>query len=317
MRRKPCASRSARNREVTPKLGNVTHSKNSIGNSFEFPVIALLGGGNMNGAILAGLVRDDTARDGKDPVEPVRVTSRSQSSADRYADNARVTASATETNPNANRDAVRGAGVVILGVKPNQIGSLLDEIADDLEPDAVLISVAAGIEIATIEARVPEGIRVVRAMPNTPSTIGRGVTGIAGGAAADADAMVIARAVFESVGAVVEGPESVVPAVGAVAGSGPAHVYLLLERMIEAAERIGLSHEDARTATVETFRGAVEMVARSPETDVVELRRRVTSPNGTTEQSVRVLDEAGFADTFEAAFRANIARSDELAVENR
>lgn len=272
----------------------------------------MIGTGNMNGAILAGL----TAGRG-DGAEPIRVTTRSTKSAEQFADDDAVLARAAEDDPEANREAVRGAGAVILGVKPYAIVDALEEIAPALDPGAVIISVAAGVELATMEAHLPEGAKIVRAMPNTPATIGLGATGIAAGRHADAEAMALARAIFESVGAVVEVPESGIALVGAVSGSGPAHVYLLIERMIEASERIGLSEEDARALVVQTFRGAVEMVARHPELEPAELRRRVTSPNGTTEQSVRVLVESGLEDRFEAALRANIARSEELAAEHR
>lgn len=281
----------------------------------------------MNGAILAGLTGGGAAKhaadtsgasaSGTSSAQPVRVTTRSQASAEKFAGNDRVTAAATETNPEANREAVRGAGLVILGVKPHQIGAVAAEIAEELALDTVVISVAAGIETAMIEAKLPAGIRVVRAMPNTPSTIGEGATGIAAGTAADAEAMALTRAVFESVGQVVEVPESEISLIGGIAGSGPAHVYLLIEQMTAAAEHLGMAREDALAMVVQTFKGSIEMVLNDPEMDVVDLRRKVTSPNGTTEQSVRVLLESGLTEIFERAFLANKQRSEELAAENR
>lgn len=272
----------------------------------------MIGTGNMNGAILSGLLRSPVA-----PLEPVRVTTRSQKSAEQFAGDGRIVAFATETDPEANRKAVAGASIVLLGVKPAQIGAVSEEIADALEPGAVVISVAAGIETATIEARVPAGIRVVRVMPNTPSKIGLGATGVSAGKAADAQAMSLARAIFESVGSVYEVPEDQISIVGAVAGSGPAHVYLLIEQMARATERLGMTHEEALDITVQTFKGAIEMVLQDANKDVIDLRRRVTSPNGTTEQSIGVLLDADLTATFEQALRANQRRNDELAAENR
>lgn len=274
----------------------------------DFPIIAMIGTGNMNGAILAGLLRS-----GRAPESPVRVTTRSAASAEAFAGDDRILAASTEDAPDANCEAVRGAGLVIIGVKPAMVPELLDEIADALEPGAVVASVAAGVETATMAARLPESVRIVRVMPNTPAAVGLGATGIAAGRGADAEAMALVRAVFESVGSVVEVPESEIPAIGAIAGSGPAHVYYLIETMAAAAERMGLSAEDAEQLVLEVFRGAAEMVAADRAAGPVELRRRVTSPNGTTERSIAVLEEAGLEDLFTRALRANIARSDELA----
>lgn len=278
----------------------------------ELPAIALIGAGNMNGAILEGLLQADAA-----PAEPIRVTTRSRRSAQALAEDARVVAYATEVDEDANRLAVAGASIVILGVKPAQIGAVAAEIADSLAAEAVVISIAAGIETATIEARVPAGIRVVRAMPNTPATLGLGATGVAAGRTADARAVALARTVFESVGEVYEVPEAQIGLIGAVAGSGPAHVYLLIEQMARAAELLGMTYEAALDLVTQTFRGSVAMVLDDPTRDVAELRRKVTSPNGTTEQSVRVLLEADLTGVFERALRANQRRSDELAAESR
>lgn len=274
----------------------------------ELPTIALLGTGNMNGAILAGLIRP-----GAGPADAVRVTTRSAASAETFAGEPRVTAAALETDPEANRRAVDGAGIVVIGTKPAAVPQLLGEVAEALRPGAVVISVAAGVETATMAAALPEHARIVRAMPNTPASIGLGVTGIAAGRGADAEAMALARRVFESVGSVVEVDESLIPAIGAVSGSGPAHVYLLIERMIEATERIGLDAERAADIVIDNFRGAVEMVRADREAGPAELRRRVTSPNGTTERSIAVLEDAGLADLFTRSLEANIRRSEELA----
>ncbi|NLT27096.1 MAG: pyrroline-5-carboxylate reductase [Microbacteriaceae bacterium] len=264
----------------------------------------------MNGAILAGLTRP-----GAGPAEPVRVTARSEASAERLRALPRTAAAALETDPGANRAAVDGAGIVVVGTKPAMVPGVLADIADALAPGAVVISIAAGVETATMAASLPAHARIVRAMPNTPATIGLGVTGIAAGRGADAEAMALARAVFESVGSVLEVDEALIPAIGAASGSGPAHVYLLIERMIEATERVGLDADAAADLVIENFRGAVEMVRADREAGPAELRRRVTSPNGTTERSIAVLEEAGLAELFTRSLEANIARSRELARE--
>ena len=272
------------------------------------PIIAMLGTGNMNGAILSGLIASPKA-----PAEPIRVTTRSAASAEKFANEPRVIATSSESDADANRDAVRGAGLVIVGVKPAMVVDLLDEIADALTPGTVVASVAAGVETATMASHLPEHVRIVRTMPNTPAAVGLGATGIAAGRGADDEAMALVRAVFETVGVVVEVPESQIPAVGAASGSGPAHVYYLIETMTKAVEATGLSHEMAEDLILESFRGAAEMIAADRESGPVDLRRRVTSPNGTTERSIAVMQDAGFERIFTDALKANIARSDELA----
>ncbi|MGO2110081.1 MAG: pyrroline-5-carboxylate reductase [Pseudoclavibacter sp.] len=278
--------------------------------STSLPTIAMLGVGNMSGAVLAGLTRE-----GYGPAEPIRVTNRSEQ---RAAANRgpRVTATATETVPDANVDAVRGAGIVVLGVKPGMIAGLLDEVRDAIEPHAVVISVAAGVTIAAIESRLAPGTRVVRTMPNTPSTLGLGVTGITPGTAADDEAVGYARAVFDAVGEVVEVDEAQIDIVAGISGSGPAYVYLVVEELMRTAQALGLDEDRARTLAVGTVRGAGAMLAASPELAPAELRRRVTSPGGTTERAIETFQSGGLGDLIERAVRANVERSNELAAEN-
>lgn len=271
----------------------------------------MLGVGSLLGAILAALTRE-----GQGPSEPVRATTATTASARDLPHDARVRVASVESNADANREAVRGAEVVVLGVKPGMIGALLDEIRDDLEPGAVVVSVAAGVSTASIERRLPGGMRVVRAMPNTPASLGLGVTGIAPGSAADDDAMRLARAVFEPAGDVVEVEEREIRVVTGVSGSGPAYVYLFAEELMRAARGLGLDREQARTLAVGTLRGASEMLARNADLEPGELRRRVTSPNGTTERAIEVFERGGFGELIDQAVRACVARADELAAEN-
>ncbi|KAB1650439.1 pyrroline-5-carboxylate reductase [Pseudoclavibacter endophyticus] len=270
----------------------------------------MLGVGNMSGAVLAGLTRP-----GYGPTEPIRVTNRTEARAATHRSE-RVIAHALENTPTANVDAALGAGVVVLGVKPGMIADLLDEVRDAISPDAVVVSVAAGVTIESIERRLAPGTRVVRAMPNTPATLGLGVTGIARGTTADDRAIADARALFEAVGDVVEVYEAQLDIVTGISGSGPAYVYLVVEELMRTAEVLGLDAERARTLAVGTVRGAGAMLAAAPETEPSELRHRVTSPGGTTERAIAVLQQGGLGDLIERAVRANIQRSNELAAEN-
>ncbi|SFF64811.1 pyrroline-5-carboxylate reductase [Curtobacterium sp. YR515] len=273
--------------------------------TIELPRTALLGVGSMSGAVLDGLLAAGLDR------ATVTLTTKSEQSAAAHRERG-LDATATDTDPDANRAAVRGASLVVLGVKPYAIGDLLDEVSADLEPGTVVVSVAVGTTTASMEAKVPTGVRVVRALPNTPIGVGHGVTGISAGASADADAVALASSVFDASGVVIEVPESQLDALSAVSGSGPAYVFLLVEQWQQAAESLGFSHDQAEAMVQGTLRGAVELLAASGR-EPTDLRRAVTSPKGTTERAVAVLQDADLAGTFERASRAAIARAEELA----
>lgn len=274
----------------------------------ELPTIAILGAGSMGGAILSGLLQPSVT-----VVGGIRVTNRT--SAPRSFDgDARVSAFATETEPDANRSAVAGASIVLVGVKPAGVPALLDEIADALAPGALVISLAAGVPISAFERRLPAEVAVIRSMPNTPATVGLGVTGLSAGGRASEDQKALARALFETVGTVVEVDEDRIDALSAISGSGPAYVFYLVEQLQSAARARGFDEQEAALLVQGTFRGAVELLASSdlpPE----ELRRRVTSPNGTTERAVAVFDDRRLGDVFDEATAAALARARELAAE--
>nr|WP_307807075.1 pyrroline-5-carboxylate reductase [Naasia sp. SYSU D00057] len=267
------------------------------------PTIAILGAGSMGGAILQGLRQPRVTVDGG-----IRITTR-------RADPGRhpgVTAYALEEDESANRRAVEGAAIVLLGVKPVGIAALAEEIAGDLAPGTLVISVAAGVTTAAIERRLPDTVAVVRAMPNTPSTVGLGVTGISAGSRASAEHLQLARTLFETVGSVLDLSEDRIDALSTISGSGPAYVFYLIEQLQAAARARGFTDDEAALLVQGTFRGAVELLASSgvaPE----ELRRRVTSPNGTTERAIAVLERADLAAVFDEATAAAQARAEELA----
>jgi pyrroline-5-carboxylate reductase len=202
--------------------------------------------------------------------------------------------------------------MVIIGVKPGGVLALLEDIADALDPDALVVSVAAGITTATMETVVPNP--VVRSMPNTPALVGKGVTGISAGSRATADHMARARAVFELVGWVLELPEDRINALSTISGSGPAYVFHAMEQWTTAALELGFSDDDARKLVEKTFAGATALLDAS-DVKPAELRRRVTSPNGTTERAIAVLDDAHLAEIYAAAAKAALARAEEMARE--
>ncbi len=271
--------------------------------STPLPSIAILGTGSMGGAILQGLRRPEVA------VGAVRVTTRTEASAAALRAEG-VDARAAEHEADANRWAVRDARLVLLGVKPAQIVGLLEEIADALHPEALVLSVAAGIPTAAMQAAVPNA--VVRAMPNTPALVGRGVTGISGGSRASAAHLALADDLFRTVGTVIELPEDQIDALSTISGSGPAYVFLLVEEFTRAAEEMGFDEDVARLMVQQTFLGATALLEASGD-DPEELRRRVTSPKGTTERAVAVLQQAELAALFTRAAEAALARARELA----
>lgn len=208
--------------------------------------------------------------------------------------------------------AVVGADVVILVVKPQDLLGLLDEIGSAIEPTALVVSIAAGMPTEAIEARLPRGGQVVRAMPNTPARLGKGVTGISAGASCSADGMALARALMETVGLVVEVPEALQDAVTAVSGSGPAYLFYLAEAMQSAAIDLGLDEVTARDMVVGTLEGAASLLASSDDT-ARQLREKVTSPNGTTAAATAVFDDLGFTSVIAAGMSAARDRGRELA----
>ena len=270
------------------------------------PSIAILGTGSMGGAILSGLVRDGVE------AESITVTNRSVAKAAALASD-KVVSLATETDAAANLAAVRGARVVLIGVKPAMVPDLLREIAPALEPDAILVSVAAGVTIATMEALVPGS--VLRSMPNTPAVVGRAVTGVAAGTRSTDEELAIVTSVFQTVGEVLVIPEEKIDALSTISGSGPAYVFYLVEELTRTARDLGFSENEAATMVNGTFLGAAELLVSSG-VDPAELRRRVTSPKGTTERAIGVLQEAALKETFDRATAAALVRAKELAAGN-
>jgi pyrroline-5-carboxylate reductase len=271
--------------------------------SADLPRIAILGAGSMGGAILAGLVDSGLAAEG------VAVTNRSVAKADAVRMPG-VDSYALETQPDANRVALVGARVVILGVKPAMVPDLLTEVGEFLDADAIVVSVAAGVTTATMEALVPNA--VARTMPNTPSLVRRGVTGLAAGSRITPDQLAVVRAVFETVGAVIELDEDRIDALSTISGSGPAYVFFLMEQLTGTALRMGFSEPEARLMVEQTFLGASELLASS-DADPAELRRRVTSPNGTTMRAIAVMEEADLPGLFDRATAAALARAKEMS----
>lgn len=211
-----------------------------------------------------------------------------------------------------NAEAVAGADTILIVVKPQDVPALLTEIAGAVGAGSTVVSLAAGIRIATLEAALPDGVAVVRAMPNTPALVGEGMFGISPGSACSDEQLASVTGLLESGGKVVVVDESQQDAVTAVSGSGPAYVFYLAEAMIAGGVEAGLDEATARTLAAQTLVGASKLLGESGET-AEELRRRVTSPNGTTAAAIAAFDDRGVKEALIAGVRAAAARSAEFS----
>ncbi len=270
--------------------------------------LAFLGTGSMNGAILRGVLAGGTEKGA------VRATTRSASSAEKLRDETGVTVFAGEEDAEANRTAVKGADVVLLGVKPYAILDLAREIAPALDPGTVVVSVAAGVTLDALQNALPQGQPVVRSMPNTPSSVGRGVLSVTPGEHASREQLDAVKDVLAAVGTVVEVPENLIRAVTGVSGSGPAYVFYLAEAMQHAGEQLGLDAETARVLAKETVSGAGVLLAPD-DADPAALRKAVTSPGGTTEQAITTFDEKGLREIIAAGAEASATKGDQMEKE--
>ncbi|WP_309082612.1 pyrroline-5-carboxylate reductase [Microbacterium sp.] len=272
------------------------------------PSIALLGVGAMGGAILHGLVES-----GIDIRGGIRISDQWSERVSELASlHPGITGYDGSVDPTANRRAVDGAGIVIVAVKPHQIRDLLREIADSLGDDVTVISIAAGVPTSALEEHLPENVAVVRVMPNSPARVRAGVTGIAPGSRADGRDLERAKVLFSTIGDVLVVDEERIDALTSISGSGPAYVFHFIEKFADAARARGFSDEDAKLLVEGTVRGAVELLTATGDTPA-NLRVQVTSPGGTTQAALEVLDAANIDSILDRATQAAVVRAEELA----
>ena len=260
--------------------------------------IAILGTGKIGESLLAGLRSSDWA--------DIVASSRRQERVDELRERHGVEATTS------NAEAIHGADVVVLAVKPQDIELLLGEIGHLLTPEQTVLSIAAAIPTSRIERHVAGDVPVVRAMPNTPATVHEGIAGMCAGRHAGKEHLERADTVLRAVGDVVVVPEEQMDAITAVSGSGPAYYALLAEAMIEAGILLGLSREVSTKLVVQTMLGTAKLL-RDEHVHPVELRESVTSPGGTTIRAIRELEQAGVRAAFLNAISAAMERSKELA----
>ena len=269
------------------------------------PIVAFIGGGNMARSLIGGLLQA-----GASPAR-VRVAEPVAALRDALAGDFGV-----QVFPDA-AAAATGADVWVLAVKPQVMRDVCATLAPIAQgQQSLAVSIAAGITSAQIDHWLGGGIAVVRCMPNTPALLGAGVTGLYANAAVNPAQRDIAQTLLSSAGETVWiDDEALMDAVTAVSGSGPAYVFLLAEALQAAGEAQGLSPAAARTLTIETLLGASRMLA-ADDTPAAELRRRVTSPNGTTQAAIESFERDGFRDIVARAVHAARVRGAELAAAN-
>lgn len=264
--------------------------------------LAFLGAGNMSGSIIGGLIAKSV------PAENIIATRRSE---ERLAELKSQFGIITSSD---NNDAVAKSDVVILGVKPQMMQDLCNEIREQVQKSKPLIvSVAAGLKSETLERWLGGDVAVVRTMPNTPSLLGCGATGLYANSKVTEIQKELAEKLMQAVGlALWVDDEEQMDAVTAVSGSGPAYFFLAMEALQKAGKSVGLSAEVAEQLAIQTALGAARMAAES-EHDAAELRRRVTSPGGTTEQALNTFNAGGLTELYEKAVKAAANRGKELA----
>ncbi|WLQ07272.1 pyrroline-5-carboxylate reductase [Arthrobacter oryzae] len=268
--------------------------------------IAFLGCGSMNEAVMTGMLEAGT-----DPADVVATVRRAERAAELAQRHPGITAIAGEEEPENNKQAATGSDVVILGVKPVGIADLAREISGSLSPKAIVISVAAAVSIAQLEAALPAGQPVIRSMPNTPAKLGRGVVSVSPGTNCSAEQLQLAKDILKGAGTVVEVPEEQVDALSAISGSGPAYAFYLAEAMAAAGVELGLDPDLSLLLARETVAGAGLMLTE-PGADPAALRKAVTSPNGTTERAIATFDERGLPAIIAEGARAAAARAAEI-----
>ncbi len=269
--------------------------------------IAFIGGGNMAYSLIGGLVA------GSCPAANIRVSDPDQDALEQMQQQFGIT-----PFPADNGAAADGADAIVLAVKPQVLADVAREIGATLKHaynPPLIISIAAGIRTTDIERWLGGKPAIVRTMPNTPSLLQSGATGLYANSRTSVDQKSLAESILRSVGATVWlDEEQQLDAVTALSGSGPAYFFLFMEAMEAAGEQLGLNRESARMLTLQTAFGAAKMALERPESSA-ELRKKVTSPNGTTEAAIRSFQQHNLEQTVAQAMHAARDRAIELADE--
>lgn len=262
--------------------------------------IGFIGAGNMAEALIRGLVRG-----GHVPANKITASGPRRDRLDELSSSYGIAATID------NSELARTADLLVLSVKPQILDKVLREVGEQIRPGTLVVSIAAGVSIESIEAVVGDGVRVVRAMPNTPALVGAGATAIAAGKHARPADLATAKAVFDAVGVTVVLDEHHLDAVTGLSGSGPAYIFLILEALSDAGVKVGLSRRNAQLLAAQTVLGSAKMLLETDE-HVGRLKDMVTSPGGTAIAGLHTLEEGGLRTTLINAVETATKRAREL-----
>lgn len=265
----------------------------------EIKKAAVVGLGNMGGAILGGIVGGGIL-----PAEVLAGADKAEACRKKAEDMGVVAFSEP-------KEAVTDADLVILAVKPQSLEALMSEIGGSVKKSAVIVSILAGKKISTLEGFFGSDAKIVRVMPNTPALVGCGMSGIAGNKNVSESELSMVVGIFSSFGSAAVVDESLMDIVTGISGSGPAYVYMFIDGLIRAAVDGGMDESSAKLFAAQTVKGAAEMVLRS-DASPEQLKINVCSPGGTTIEAVKVLEEKGFEDIIGQAVRACADKSKKM-----
>ncbi len=260
--------------------------------------IAVIGAGNMGGALITGLINSGNASD-------ILAVDPDENRLKKLSDGLNIQVASKAGNELA------GCDIVIMAVKPQIIDTVLEDIRGCANPEALFISIAAGVDIAYLAKTLGEDRRIIRAMPNTPALVGAGITALAPDKQVSQENIKCAEAVFSSVGRVVRVKEEWMDAVTALSGSGPAYVFLILEALADGGVHEGLPRDIAQELAAHTVLGAARLLIEKKE-HPSRLRDQVTSPGGTTIAGLLELEKRGLRSALMNAIKSAAARSREL-----
>lgn len=269
--------------------------------SLNHKTIAFIGAGNMGEALIRGLLAAKTVA----PAQLIATDIRPER-LEFFKSTFGVRASSD------NAAAVADADIVLLAVKPQQMSAVLGTFKSRMSNQKLIVTIAAGVSTARIERELGNSPRVVRVMPNTPALVGAGAAALCKGAHATDDDLAVAETILGAVGITVRTEERFMDAVTALSGSGPAYVFLVTEAMIKAGVETGLPDDVAKRLVIQTVQGAAKLLAESGEPPE-SLRKKVTSPGGTTEAALNVMTERRLIDIFVEAIKAAERRGRELS----
>ncbi len=279
------------------------HVVNLVDVTFD-KTIGFLGAGNMAEALIRGLVRGGHVK-----ADRILASAPRRERLDELASAYGIAVTSS------NADLARRSAVLVLSVKPQILPKVLREVSGEIRHHTLVVSIAAGVDTATIEELLPGDMRVVRTMPNTPALVGAAATAISAGKTATDEDMTLAKFIFDAVGITVVLDESQLDAVTGLSGSGPAYIFLILEALADAGVKVGLSRRNAQRLAAQTVMGSAKLLLETDE-HPGKLKDMVTSPGGTAIAGLHTLEQGGLRTTLINAVETATKRSRELGQKN-